>query len=391
VQACASTGASTHDAARILAALRRAGLTALLCLVLAAPAQALIPDDPGSTGQRAGWQQDQWNFLAGTGVDAPRAWDNLLAAGRPGGLGVKVAVLDTGLAYETRGHFRRSPDISRYRLAKGWDFCSHAGRGADPCAGNDSHPDDQNGHGTHVASTIGEATSNALGETGLAYGATLMPIKVLDRFGDGDEGSIAAGIRYAARHGAQVINLSFEFGTSVQAAREIPKIAAAVREARRRGAIVVAAAGNSAATRISYPAALPGVVSVGAVTEHGCLADYSNTGTGLDLVGPGGGDDAGLNEPQCRPDVHGRPILQLTFTRTNKAFHLPTSFEGTSMATPHVSATAALVIASGVLGRKPKPDAIERRLKDTARDLGPPGPETTYGAGLVDAGAATAR
>jgi serine protease len=302
-----------------------------------------------------------------------------------------VAVLDTGLAYETRGRFRRSPDISRYRLAKGWDFCSHAGHGADPCVGSDSHPDDQNGHGTHVASTIGEATNNALGETGLAYGATIMPVKVLDRFGDGDEGSIAAGIRYAARHGAQVINLSFEFGASVQAAREIPKIAAAVREARKRGAIVVAAAGNSAATRVSYPAALSGVVSVGAVTDHGCLADYSNTGFGLDLVAPGGGDDAGLNEPQCNPRVPGKPILQLTFTRTNKAFHLPTSFEGTSMATPHVSATAALVIASGVLGRKPKPDAIERRLKDTARDLGTPRPERTYGAGLVDAGAATAR
>ena len=116
-------------------------------------------------------------------------------------------MLDTGLAYENRARFRRSPDISRFRLAKGWDFCSHPGRGADPCAGNDRYPDDQNGHGTHVASTIAEATNNALGETGLAYGATIMPVRVLDRFGNGDEESIAAGIRYAVRHGAQVINL----------------------------------------------------------------------------------------------------------------------------------------------------------------------------------------
>jgi serine protease len=300
-------------------------------------------------------------------------------------------VLDTGLAYENRARFRRSPDISRFRLAKGWDFCSHPGRGADPCAGTDPYPDDQNGHGTHVASTIAEATNNALGETGLAYGATIMPVRVLDRFGNGDEESIAAGIRYAARHGAQVINLSFEFGNSVLSAGEIPKIAAAVREARRRGAIVVAAAGNSAAPKVAYPAALPGVVSVGAVTEDGCLADYSNTGTGLDLVAPGGGNDAGLNEPQCNKDAPGRPIYQMTFTRTNKTFHLPPGFEGTSMATPHVSATAALVIASGVFGRKPRPDAIERRLKETARDLGPAGPDTIYGAGMVDAGAATAR
>jgi serine protease len=300
-------------------------------------------------------------------------------------------VLDTGLAYENRVPFRRSPDVSRFRLAKGWDFCSRAGHGRDPCAGTDPYPDDQNGHGTHVASTIAEATSNRIGETGLAYGATIMPIKVLDRLGGGDEESIAAGIRYAARHGAQVINLSFDFGKTVVSAGEITKIGAAVREARRRGAIVVAAAGNRAVPRVAYPAALPGVVSVGAVTEHGCLAAYSNTGIGLDLVAPGGGNDAGLDEPQCNDGIPGRPVYQMTFTRTNKAFHLPPGFEGTSMATPHVSATAALVIASGVLGRKPKPDAIERRLKDTARDLGPAGPETTYGAGLVDAGAATAR
>src|SRR3954467_8493385 len=137
-------------------------LAVIVVLVLVSPAQAWIPNDSGLSGVPGGWQQDQWNFLPGTGVDAPRAWDNLIAAGRPGGEGVKVAVLDTGLAYENRGRFRRSPDISRFRLAKGWDFCSHAGRGADPCAGNDSHPDDQNGHGTHVASTIGAATNNAV-------------------------------------------------------------------------------------------------------------------------------------------------------------------------------------------------------------------------------------
>src|SRR4051812_42154939 len=228
----------------MLARLRRAGLTLLAFLSLAAPAQALIPDDPGSAGVPAGWQRDQWNFLA---VNAPLAWDNLIRAGRPGGLGVKVAVLDTGLAYENRGTFRRSPDISRFRLAKGYDFCSRGGTGIDPCIGTDAHPDDDNGHGTHVASTIGEATGNGIGETGLAYGATIMPVKVLDRFGNGDERSISQGIRYAARHGAQVINLSFEFGRAVRRASEVRDIVDAVGYARRRGALVVAAAGNTAA------------------------------------------------------------------------------------------------------------------------------------------------
>ena len=194
-----------------------------------------------------------------------------------------------------------------------------------------------NGHGTHVASTIAEATGNGIGETGLAYGATIMPVKVLDRLGNGDERSITAGIRYAAEHGAQVINLSFEFGRTSRSAREIPDIAKAVAYAHKRGVLVVAAAGNGSKARIAYPAALPDVVSVGAVTAHDCLADYSDTGRGLDLVAPGGGDDAGLDEPNCDPTVTGPPIYQMTFTRSNKAIHIPPGFEGTSMAAPHVS------------------------------------------------------
>jgi serine protease len=358
-------------------------------LFLAAPAQALIPNDPGSVGRPGGWQLDQWNFLPQFGVDAPRAWDNLIAAGRPGGLGVKVAVLDTGLAYENRGRYRRSPDISRYRIADPMNFCPHIGLGDDSCRGQNRHPDDDNGHGTHVASTIAEATGNGIGETGLAYGVTLMPVQVLNRLGIGDEQSISKGILYAVRHGAQVINLSFEFGTTVKSAAEVPQIAGAVRYAHRHGVVVVGAAGNTAKAHVDYPAALPDVISVGAVTDDDCLAAYSNTGNTLSLVAPGGGLDAGLDQPNCDPKRRGRPILQLTFTRTRKQFHLPADFVGTSMAAPHVSATAALIIASGVLGPHPTPAAVERRLKLTARDLGPAGPDTVYGYGLVDAGAAT--
>jgi serine protease len=218
-----------------------------------------------------------------------------------------------------------------------------------------------------------------------------MPVKVLNRFGIGSEATIAAGIRYAADHGAQVINLSFEFGKFITSAADVPDIARAVRYARRRGALVVGAAGNTGAAQLDYPAALPGVLSVGAVTDDDCLAAYSNTGNGLDLVAPGGGEDAGLDQPNCDPKRQGRPILQMTFTAADPAFHLPTNYYGTSMAAPHVSATAALIIASGVLGRHPSPAALGRRLKATARDLGPPGRDTLYGAGLVDAGAATAR
>jgi serine protease len=361
-------------------------------LIAAAPAEAgsFNPNDPGSSGRPGGWVDDQWNFLPGAGVDAPRAWDNLIAKGRPGGIGVKVAVLDTGLAYEDRGPYRRSPDISRFRVARGRDFCAHAGSVGDPCAGVDDHPDDPNGHGTHVASTIAESTYNALGETGLAYGVTIIPVKVLDRDGLGDQESIAAGIDYAVARGAQVINLSFEFGSTVTAANEIPLIGAAVKRARAKSVVIAAAAGNGGRSTVSYPARLPGVISVGATTDHACLAKYSNTGPGLDLVAPGGGDDAARTDPGCQPGSTGRPILQVTYAGDKHSFGLPTDYDGTSMATPHVSAIAALIIASGVLGPKPSPQALEQRLKATARDLGPPGPDELYGAGIVDAGAATA-
>ena len=94
----------------------RAAVVIAFFLAFAAPAQAWIPNDPGTSGVPGGWQQDQWNFLPGTGVDAPRAWDNLIAAGRPGGRGVTVAVLDSGVAYANRGRFKKSPDLKRDSL-----------------------------------------------------------------------------------------------------------------------------------------------------------------------------------------------------------------------------------------------------------------------------------
>src|SRR3954447_3431689 len=140
-----------------------------------------MTDTPG------GWQQDQWNFMPGTGVDAPRAWDNLFRAGRPGGKGVKLAVLDSGVAYRNHGHFKKSPDLKAIRFADGYDFCAKAGSGDDSCVGSDAYPDDDYGHGTHVTSTIAETANNGIGLTGLAWGATITPVKVLNRFGDGDE------------------------------------------------------------------------------------------------------------------------------------------------------------------------------------------------------------
>jgi serine protease len=340
-----------------------------------------VPNDPGDAGLVGGWTSVQWNFLEGTaGVDAPRAWDNLIAAGRAGGRGVVVAVLDTGVAYRDYRNFKQSPDLFP-RLRRGYDFVD-----------NDRYPLDHNGHGTHVASTIAETVNNGVALTGLAYGATILPVRVLDRLGWGDSAGIASGIRYAADRGAQIINLSFEFSAKVRRASQIPDILSALRYARHKGVLVVGASGNEARTTVAYPARSSRVLSVGATTEHGCQADYSNAGSSLDLSAPGGGPDADLTgDANCHPDQDpGRDIVQMTFDGSVRQFGLPGGYVGTSMAAPHVSATAALVIASGVLGPKPSPAAIERRLKITALDLGPPGPDARYGYGKVDAGRATA-
>ncbi len=364
-------GSVTRAAERLA---RRPGVHAAAPNMLART--AFEPNDPGPVnGPPRGWQLVQWNFLAGpAGVNAPAAWDVMRALGKPGGKGVVVAVLDTGVAYRDYRRFRASPDLQP-PLRAGYDFVD----------GN-RFPVDRNGHGTHVASTISESVDNGVGLTGLAYGATLMPVRVLDRYGEGDSVAIAMGIRYAVRHGADVINMSFEFTPQATAA-SIPSIISALRYARRKGVLVVAASGNEGVSRPSYPARATGVVSVGATTEHACLARYSNRGTGLDLVGPGGGQDARFSDdPNCRPaERAGRDIMQMTFTSSVRRFGLPSGYEGTSMATPHVSAVAALVIASGVLGKDPSPKALERRLESTTLDLGTPGYDSRYGWGRVDA------
>jgi serine protease len=339
-----------------------------------------IPDDRGAVSAEGGWQQLQWNFTGPNSVNAPEAWANLIADGAPGGSGVVVAVLDTGVAYANRGPFRRSPDFSRYQFVSGYDFIDR-----------NHFPNDRNGHGTFVAGTIAEETNNRYGLTGLAYGARIMPVRVLDAEGEGEASTIAEGVRYAVKHGAQVINLSLEFSSNVTAS-DIPELIGALRYANRRGVFVDAAAGNEAHDAIAYPARAPDVVAVGATTEHGCLADYSNDGAGLTLVAPGGGADASLpGDPNCRPELPaGRDVFQVTFTGTSpRTFGIPSGYEGTSMAAPHVAATAALVIASRVLGRHPTPAQVTARLRATARRLGGGGDEGLYGAGLLDAGAAT--
>ncbi len=347
---------------------------------LAHAAGSWVPDDPGRTHVARGWEKLQWNFLAKAGVNAPGAWANLIADHRPGGAGTVVAILDTGVAYRNWHQFRRSPDFGRTRFVDPYDFVA---KNADPL--------DREGHGTFVAGTVAESTDNGIGLTGLAYGASIMPVRILDAQGNGDAATIARGIRYAVAHGANVINLSIEFSLDITST-DIPDIISALRYAHRRGVVVVAAAGNDGDTQIAYPARASQVISVGATTIDRCLASYSNTGTRLDLVAPGGGDDSALLPgPNCRPFRSLPDIFQMTiFDGAHPGqFGLPSGWYGTSMSAPHVAAAAALVIASGVLGRHPTPDQILSRLEQTAQGLGGSKPNTDYGYGLLDTAAAT--
>lgn len=340
------------------------------------------PNDGGRASRYQGWEQLQWNFMPGTGINAPQAWANLLGDHRGGGKGVVVAVLDTGVAYRRWKQFYRSPDFGWAHFVDPYDFIA-----------NNRYPLDRNGHGTFVAGVIAESTNNGIGLTGLAYGVSIMPVRVLDANGEGDEATIARGIRYAVNHGARVINLSLEFLPSqVSSGSEIPQIVSAIDYAHRRGVVIVGAAGNDETDQIAYPARAGGVISVGATTKDGCLASYSNGGSGLDLVAPGGGDDAVLSgDPNCHPNANLPAIYQMTLLSPPHwdRFGYPGDYMGTSMSSPEVAATAALIISSRVIGRHPTPDQILARLEETATPLGGSKPNPTYGYGLVNAGAAT--
>jgi serine protease len=350
----------------------------------------LVPNDPGTLtglpGVPGGWVSKQWNFLPwegpGTpvlptspgGINAIGAWENLQAVKRPGGRGVTVAVLDTGIAYRAFGsRFRRSPDFTAGQFVKGHDFVDDS-----------SLPLDRNGHGTHVAGTIAEKTNNGVGLTGLAYRAKLMPVRVLDRLGRGRADAITAGIMFAADHDADVINMSFNFGCD----RKVPSVAQAIHYATRHGAVVVASVGNlGSESCVSPPATIPGVIGVGGTTQGGCIGNYSLPGNDVDLVAPGGGEP----DTSC-PSVLTSPILQVTFRAgKERRFGEPPDYVGTSMAAAHVSGLAALVLVSGLIDRAKKGGSIQAqvatRLKKTARSLAIS--PLLEGAGLIDATRAT--
>lgn len=302
-----------------------------------------VPDDPRYA--------EQWHLKA---IGLEQAWDESR------GDGVVVAVIDTGVAYEKheRGglKFHMVPDLSGVKFVPGYDFIH-----------DDAHPVDDNGHGTHVAGTIAQATNNGVGTAGVAFDAKIMPLKVLSGAGYGSVSDIAEAVSWAADHGAKVINMSL--------GGPLPSLALqrAVTYARAKGVTVICAAGNSATSRRHFPAGFSACNAVASVGPEDRLAPYSNYGDWIAFAAPGGdksrGDSAG--------------VLQNTILRGDPSGNDYLWFQGTSMAAPHAAGVAALIIANGIT----HPDDVEKVLKQSAH----PGGENTQGkigAGVIDAAAA---
>lgn len=255
--------------------------------------------------------------------------------------GVVVAVIDSGVQGD-------HPDL-RGRLVPGYDFVTDR-----PGGTRDGY-----GHGTHVAAIVAAPADDGVGVAGMAPEARVMPLRVLDDHGAGWGSDVARALVYAADHGAKVANVSMASDYS-------RPVADAVRYARSRGVIVVAAVGNDRGSgdAARYPAALPGVIGVGAVDERSRVAVFSESGPEVDVVAPG-------------------VSVLSAYAGSRREW-----MSGTSMAAPFVAATVAVMAA----GRPGLTDAEARgALVGTARDVGARGVDGRSGAGLVRPLAAVCR
>jgi serine protease len=327
----------------------------------------------------------QWHYPL---IRLPQAWDvTNPGSGTPALADVTVAIVDSGV-------FLAHPDLSA-KLVGGYDFVSNAaesndGDGIDANAddpGDSLTPGGSSWHGTHVAGTVAATSDDALGVAGVAWGARIMPVRVLGRGGSGTSFDTIQGIRWAARlsntsntvppRRADVVNLSLGGpGSSGTEAAEF----AAVRAA---GVIVVAAAGNENTSVPSFPASYDGVVSVSAVDLARQRAPYSNTGATVDVAAPGG--DVGSDR-----DGNGIPDgVVSSFVDDSAGTREPSAaaLQGTSMAAPHVAGVVALM---KTVCPSLTPDQLDSLLASDAltQDLGTPGRDDQFGHGLVDALAA---
>ena len=331
-----------------------------------------------------------WNLRV---IHAFDAWD--VARGDPS---IVLAIIDSGVAFEDRlipeeerafvspraVSYRRSPELPG-PFVPGYDFVN-----------DDPYPDDDYGHGTSVATLAAGAANNTAGSAGVAFGVTIMPVKVLGYRGDSNMEWIVQGIRFAADHGADVANLSLGFPPRgiFRTLGYPPNFIAhmfdplhdAVNYAQRRGTILVAASGNFGVPEVSLPAGYPGVIAVGATNVDNRRSSYSSYGSDLDLVAPGG-DFTDLNDDGIQDQI---ALMSIKPYRSDGSLANPDSLDtffviGTSAASPHVAGAVALLLSEGA-----RPNNVEQILRSTA--VNPfavsGGMDWEYGSGLLDLNAA---
>ena len=353
-------------------------------------AAAGLPNDPFLLNQ-------YWHYNL---IDAFRVWPT-----NTGSNTVLVAVVDQGVRFDhpgMAGNF--TTDGYNFvtggnRLTTALPICAASGTGTSalPEAGLSTDatlPDDFLGisstgclvrntagdHGLHVSATIGAPGNDGIGGSGINWAVRIRPVRVLDITGSGSYFDIAQGVLYAAglpatgaggvivstSPGAQVINMSLGGGGDNSVLRN------AIAAASDAGSLIVASAGNSSTSSPSYPAAYPQVLSVVALGPDLQLSYYSNVGTNVSLAAPGG---------DFRTGGAGSGVLSATWNYISNTPNYA-YYSGTSMAAPHVTGVAALVLAAnpGMTGAQ-----LRQRLQNTAVDIGPPGRDDRYGYGIVNA------
>ncbi len=353
-----------------------------------------VPNDP--------LYSRQWNYPA---IDMERAWDI-----NPGATPtIIVAVLDSGVAYRS-GVMRYN--ARAFRIVNGPSFpalgqvdvpfaaapdLGGADRFVSPrdFIWDTDRPFDLDGHGTHVTGTIGQATNNSVGVAGMAFNVRIMPVKVIggdwdfifNSPFDGTDDVVARGIRYAVDNGAKVLNMSIgRTGSPASVVQE------AIAYAVRQGAFVVVAAGNefeqgNPVERLAeFAPLIDGMVSVGAIGRDKARSFYSTTGSYVELVAPGGNSRQGGRDGEILQQTYDLSLVE-TYLGAPSLFRAPRFdtfvyeyFQGTSMAAPHVSGFAALLMQQGITS----PAAIEAAMKRYATDLGPSGRDNEYGYGLIN-------
>jgi serine protease len=315
-----------------------------------------VPNDPSF--------RSQWSLKAPAdgvyGINVPDAW----AISQ--GLGVTVAVLDTGCAYENFSVYYANPDLDPLRVRPGWDFVNQ-----------DYHPNDDSdiGHGTFLCSLIADTANNSFGDAGIAPDCTLMPIKCFDANGASTADRIASGLSYASQFDARVILLGGATSEKSQCLQDM------IDQVSARGALVVGGAGNDGVNVTAHPgvhAVYNHVMYVAATAKDGTRAPYSNQGSYISVAAPGGASDTeGPIATTYSPYDAAVPRFGLRLDGTSIE-----PMSGTSVAAAHVAGVAALVM--GALPGIPA-EAARGQIESTAIPLGDP---TSFGAGFVDATAA---